>query len=624
MAVLPLLGLPVVALGDVNFTTQFRSTLKVISRVPGRVTMNRFPDRNRIDYRVVIAAFMALVILATPASVLGTLPSSLTNEGESRVNKLNSALPTPTGTMPPAPLPRFPQAKQNEPSIAVNPLNSLNLIAGANDEQAEPPCEDLNGNGVLNGLAECPFADNIGTSGLYTSTNGGKTWTDLGLLDTVSAAALAGWAGLGMFSAGDPAVAFDASGNAYYANLAFPRTPASPKLEQTGLTADIVVAKATFDTESGTTGLLSTDWVPVRVTSGNPVRFDDKENIWVDTSSTSPFLGNVYVSWSMFTSDDNSIFGGIASDRIAVARSTDGGATWSKPVFLSRSCNLGCGGVQGSVVRIGPNGEVYVAWEESLNRFAPNAIVSAKSLDGGKHFTSPVVVSTIVDIPSPLNGPSFRDATPKAGFRDNSFPSMTVAPNGDVYVAWAAKCSPASSCVSSSSRTDVFFSKSTNGGATWSAPSVISKRLGGTGDPGDQFFPWVTSSTGSSGSTAVSVVYYDRSYDTTGLAACSASCSLDNTRLIGVTVAVSVDGGSTWGYVRSDTTAAGFDPAGSSTNGQGAQFMGDYIYATAAGNKVFVIWTDARNGFPGAGKSYADSGSYGDSDIFFARISWSP
>ena len=52
--------------------------------------------------------------------------------------------------------------------------------------------------------------------------------------------------------------------------------------------------------------------------------------------------------------------------------------------------------------------------------------------------------------------------------------------------------------------------------------------------------------------------------------------------------------------------------------------MGDYIYATAAGNKVFVIWTDARNGFPGAGKSYADSGSYGDSDIFFARISWSP
>src|SRR3989449_327740 len=492
--------------------------------------MNRFPDRNRIDYRVVIAAFMALVILATPASVLGTLPSSLTNEGESRVNKLNSALPTPTGTMPPAPLPRFPQA-------------------------------------------------------------------------------------------GDPTVAFDASGNAYYANLAFPRTPASPKLEQTGLTADIVVAKATFDTESGTTGLLSTDWVPVRVTSGNPVRFDDKENIWVDTSSTSPFLGNVYVSWSMFTSDDNSIFGGIASDRIAVARSTDGGATWSKPVFLSRSCNIGCGGVQGSVVRIGPNGEVYVAWEESLNRFAPNAIVLAKSLDGGIHFTRPsTVVSTLLDIPSPLNGGAFRDATPKAGFRDNSFPSMTVAPDGTIYIAWAARCPAGPGC----SRTKVLLAKSTNGGDNWSTPMLVSQRIAtGTEDPGDQVFPWGTASQDGP-NTAVSIVYYDPSYHTTRLGSCTLACTLDNTRLIGVTVATSLDAGTTWEYARADSTSSGFDPAGSSTNGQGAQFMGDYIYAASTGHTVFVVWTDARNGFIGAGKSYAISGSYGDSDIFFARLSWTP
>jgi len=380
-----------------------------------------------------------------------------------------------------------------------------------------------------------------------------------------------------------------------------------------------VVVKATFDPITRTTGMKSTDWVPVLVTSGNPVRFDDKENIWADANSSSPFHDHIYVSWSMFSSNVRSIFGGIASDRIAIVRSEDGGATWSNPVLLSRSCNIGCGGVQGSVVRTGPSGEVYVAWEESLNRFAPNAIVFSKSLDGGIHFTRPItVVSTVLDIPSPLNGAAFRDATPKAGFRDNSFPSMTVAPDGTIYITWAANCPPASSRCS---RTKVLLAKSTDGGNTWSAPALVSQRLvSGTDDPADQFFPWVTASQNGL-DIAVSVVYYDRSYDTTGLASCSASCSLDNTRLIGVTVATSINGGP-WEYAQANSNGAGFDPAGSSTNGQGAQFMGDYIYAASAGNKVFVVWTDARNGFTGTGKSYADSGSYGDSDIFFAHLTW--
>src|SRR5438445_563149 len=482
---------------------------------------------------------MALAVLLTVAvtTFVFATPSSLTREVESRVNRLNAFLPAPSGQNPPGPLPRFPQQKQNEPTIAVNPLNPLNLIAGANDEQAEPPCQDLNGDGALSGLADCPVAANVGSSGLYVSTNGGRTWTDLVVLDTVTTAAADGWATINQFSSGDPAIAFDSQGNAYYANLAIPKSPAAPQVEQGGLAANLVVAKATFDSSSGTTGLKPTDWVPVLVTDGNPVRFDDKENIWADTSSLSPFKDNVYVSWSTFTSNVRSIFGGIASDHIAIVRSEDGGASWSNPVHLSRSCNIGCGGVQGSVVRTGPSGEVYVAWEESLNRFAPNAIVFSKSLDGGIHFTRPsTVVSTLLDIPSPLNGGAFRDATPKAGFRDNSFPSMTVAPNGTIYVSWAARC--ATGCA----RTEVFLAKSTNGGDTWTAPARVSKKAVATGDPGDPFFPWVTASQVGS-TTAVSVVYYDRSYDNTGLASCTAMCSTDNKRLIGVTVATSVDGG---------------------------------------------------------------------------------
>src|SRR5207249_10526008 len=237
------------------------------------------------------------------------------------------------------------------------------------------------------------------------STDGGASWTDLGVLDTVTSAAAAGWAAINHYSAGDPAVAFDSHGNAYYATLAFPHSPAPPQIEQGGSAADLVVVKATFDSTTGTTGLGSADWVPVLVTSGNPVRFDDKENIWADTSSDSPFQDNVYVSWSMFSSNVRSIFGGIASDRIAIVRSEDGGATWSNPVFLSRSCNIGCGGVQGSVVRTGPAGEVYVAWEESLNRSPPNATVSSKSPDGGTHSTRPItVLRTLLTFQPPITG----------------------------------------------------------------------------------------------------------------------------------------------------------------------------------------------------------------------------
>src|SRR5438132_10746390 len=105
----------------------------------------------------------------------------------------------------------------------------------------------------------------------------------------------------------------------------------------------------------------------------------------------------------------------------------------------------------------------------------------------------------------------------------------------------------------------------------------------------------------------------------------TASCTMYYKRLIGFTVATSVDGGALWVYARADSnTDGGFDPAGSSTNGQGAQFMGDYIYAASAGNHIFVVWTDARNGFTGPEKSYAISGSYGDSDIFSAHLTWGP
>src|SRR5436190_15658381 len=76
---------------------------------------------------------------------------------------------------------RFPTNKQNEPTIAVNPTNPSFVLAGANDEQLQPPC----GPGPVRGPVpanDCSFFPGVGTNGVYTSSNGGATWTNRGLL----------------------------------------------------------------------------------------------------------------------------------------------------------------------------------------------------------------------------------------------------------------------------------------------------------------------------------------------------------------------------------------------------------------------------------------------------------
>ncbi len=71
----------------------------------------------------------------------------------------------------------FPTNKQNEPTIAVNPVDSRYLIAGSNDEQRQPAC----GDGPVRGdtiESDCSFFPGVGTSGIYTSSDGGATWTN--------------------------------------------------------------------------------------------------------------------------------------------------------------------------------------------------------------------------------------------------------------------------------------------------------------------------------------------------------------------------------------------------------------------------------------------------------------
>ena len=90
-------------------------------------------------------------------------------------------------------------------------------------------------------------------------------------------------------------------------------------------------------------------------TDPNTPLFEDKDWIAVD-KSMSAYSGNLYVSWT-----HNDTNGGHS---ILFSRSTDHAQTWSAPIPVSPNNPKNWrGGILGSQLAVGPNGEVYVTWK---------------------------------------------------------------------------------------------------------------------------------------------------------------------------------------------------------------------------------------------------------------------
>jgi hypothetical protein len=474
----------------------------------------------------------------------------------------------------------FPQNKQNESPMAVNPVDANNAISGANDEYDEPDCT-LNGSG-----SECPFDPAVGTTGVYVTHDGGQHWTQQ----------ILGWNQFGMVSDGDPVVCFgpkpDPAGGfsyahgarAYFGCLAHSLTgPASQEL------LAVVYSDNGGDTWSAPI---------VATTYDNPVNFNDKIALWADPNPASPGFGNVYVSWTLFTGNPNLIFGkstAFSPEPIMFARSTDGGSTFAAPRRLSSSQNnAAAGGRQGSVIRTGNDGAVYVFWAGSWKR--EEAIVGAASDDGGRTFSRPFLVGNVSSL----------DEVAGASFRVDSFPTATVDSAGNLYVAWTDVVS---------GHGVVTLAKSSDRGATWSL-SIAANVPGRTA-----FYPALAAS-----STRVFIGFNAITEVPAGTSPGAGVVAYDAYYVL------SSNSGATFSAA-ARISAQSSDPDSSSANSLTEQFIGDYNGAAAGPDGSFWFsWTDTRNGEPCAAVdafrtggpppnlSTQCSGSFGNSDIYVARV----
>ncbi len=480
----------------------------------------------------------------------------------------------------------FPTNKQNEPAIAVNPFDSFpnqHLIAGSNDEQEQPPC----GPGPRRGSAaanDCSFFPNVGTSGIYLSSDSGATWTNNGLLDDQS-----GWKASALVSDGDPAIVFgpkpDRHGRfsytngvrAYYASLASYKTgqgPASPTQFPE------VIAVSWSDDNGGT-------WAGPVIASikNNPNTFNDKESIGVDANPASPYFGRVYVAWTRFNSIGT-------AEPIMVAVSTDGGQSFGLPKQLSPAYNnYGIGGRQGSAIKTGPDGSVYVAFEQGASQ------VVSISRNGGGSWSRPITIGAVTDIQDPIPG---------ANFRTDSFASIAVDQNnGTVYAAWVNRTSTGGRVV---------VTRSTNRATTWSAPIEVS-----TSGEGYAFFQGLD-------------VAPDGRVDLAYQALTATDPSTFGTGNATIDSWYTSNSGSGWSPPLK-VSGAPSDPAASAQNNLARQFWGDYNTLVSTATNAFFIYTDSRNGVgcaavddyqKGLGPKPAPESScasqFGNTDVFVSKI----
>jgi hypothetical protein len=494
------------------------------------------------------------------------------------------------------------RGRQNEPADAIDPRNTSVILGSSNDYCGVfgPPGDPTTGNPAG------PI-----WLGYYRSENGGASFQSSLVPgypgDTSPYAALAN---IRTASAGDPVIAWDGHGRAFFASESSGDPSGSPK----GFGDEWV---ATYENSGGGTindGKCYVGTVTVAKGSSAPLtgKFNDKTAIEADRTG-GPNDGNVYFAWSRFT--------GFETSNIYFVRSTDHGRTFSNPLLLTPNS----GNLQDPRIDVTGNGNVYVTYDVGdLKNGQQSGIQIVKSTDGGRTFSRPSQILTYrpwEETDQSTSGGENRDCGDAADacvagytfFRNDSTTESSAdqkdAAHQYVYLVYNASI-PGTEVATGTTY-------GTEGGGTGSQAGAYFVRYdGATGAhttprlisparAGDQSYPDISADGGS-----IHTEWWDSRNDpcyspTRPIGNCadrSTVASLD------VFASSSTNGGATWSTpvrltdVRSNGNYEQFD-------GRQVPFGGDYLWVSSIGATAFSVWTDWRNTVAGT-----DPREGGDSD----------
>ncbi|HKV07826.1 MAG TPA: sialidase family protein [Thermoanaerobaculia bacterium] len=299
-----------------------------------------------------------------------------------------------------------------------------------------------------------------GALGIYYSGDAGATWGQTLLPRTGN---------FGDDFHSDPTVDWTSDGTAWAVTIGINSEPINLQL------------RAYKSTDGGAT------WTYDATISGDH-QFADRQMIWVDHSASSPYKDNLYVVWHN-------------GPNVFMARRTAADGVWHAPIQVSGRETMGTG--IGSDVKVDGAGTVYAYWPDTGSQ----RIYVVKSTNGGASYSKPVAVAKTfgwftIGVPA-QNGRRTAIYVTSGAYR--------AGKQSLVYAAWhdlegSKGCNswtqePRDN-VNSPCKTRIWFSRSTNGGLKWSKPRMIynQKTLN------DQFHPWmvVDEATG-----ALAIMYYD-------------------------------------------------------------------------------------------------------------------
>ena len=363
-----------------------------------------------------------------------------------------------------------------EPRSAINPTNAMNIVA----EYQQDRWDDGGARGLVAGVTQ----------------DGGTTW------HRVTVPGVTRCSGGNYDRASDPWVSFAPNGDLYAISLSF----------------DF------FDTHNAIIASKSTDggehWgAPLEITADDTNGLD-KESITADPRNSNV----VYATWdrllspggSLHASDQGFLHARAFKSQTFFSKTVDGGKTWSKPIQIYTDSSFS--GSIGGMIRVLPNGTLLdglvtygnAAWKGG--KCASESVL--RSTDGGASWSmKPTIIS-------PLTCTYTGAHDPDTGAQVRSGGLIDMANDGNnVYAVWE------DGTASEPTTGHILFSQSTDGGVTWSSPTVISKSPTGI----DAFIPTIAVNS----AHVLGVTYYDFTDNTPApgattdvwLVRCSSSCT---------------------------------------------------------------------------------------------------